>query len=273
MPEVAPIDIACTQAPNPVVSDASHLRVLFLTNVIPPYHKPLFDRLSRRFAALRILLSTPMEKPPALEAGMGWARRACPEDLHLPQALAPSRWLQRAAFCSCARRHRFPDTRLHPRRCSLLGDGRSHDIVSHVPPHSSAIEVDGVGRVRRIDRIWARQDAALDPWSCALFHRRLSCHRRKRRAVFTKLGNTGTQAFQNFLHDRRGTFRASSGVARSRLRPPPPLCRSADRTQRADSIRSRFGWLGFQACREGRGICTCRRWPAASSTATNRLSR
>ena len=37
------------------------LRVAFLTNLIPPYHKPVLHLLARRYAALRILLSTPME--------------------------------------------------------------------------------------------------------------------------------------------------------------------------------------------------------------------
>jgi len=37
------------------------LRVAFLTNMIPPYHKPVLDLLAKRYAALRVLLSTPME--------------------------------------------------------------------------------------------------------------------------------------------------------------------------------------------------------------------
>jgi glycosyltransferase involved in cell wall biosynthesis len=37
------------------------LRVAFLTNLIPPYHKPVLDLLAQRYAALRVLLSTPME--------------------------------------------------------------------------------------------------------------------------------------------------------------------------------------------------------------------
>ena len=40
---------------------ATYPRVAFLTNIIPPYHKPLLDRLSRRYAHMRILLSTRME--------------------------------------------------------------------------------------------------------------------------------------------------------------------------------------------------------------------
>ena len=36
-------------------------RVAFLTNMIPPYHKPVLDLLSTRFDAMRVLLSTPME--------------------------------------------------------------------------------------------------------------------------------------------------------------------------------------------------------------------
>ncbi len=36
-------------------------RVVFLVNVIAPYQKPVFDRLARHFAHMRILLSTPME--------------------------------------------------------------------------------------------------------------------------------------------------------------------------------------------------------------------
>ena len=36
------------------------LRVAFLTNFIPPYHKPVLDLLAKRYA-LRVLLSTPME--------------------------------------------------------------------------------------------------------------------------------------------------------------------------------------------------------------------
>jgi glycosyltransferase involved in cell wall biosynthesis len=37
------------------------LRVAFLTNLIPPYHKPVLHLLARRYQALRVLLSTPME--------------------------------------------------------------------------------------------------------------------------------------------------------------------------------------------------------------------
>jgi glycosyltransferase involved in cell wall biosynthesis len=40
---------------------AKQLRVAILTNIIPPYHKPVLDCLARRYGALRILLSTPME--------------------------------------------------------------------------------------------------------------------------------------------------------------------------------------------------------------------
>jgi glycosyltransferase involved in cell wall biosynthesis len=41
--------------------NAQRLRVAFLTNFIPPYHKPALDCLAKRFGALRIFLSTPME--------------------------------------------------------------------------------------------------------------------------------------------------------------------------------------------------------------------
>ncbi|MDQ2710900.1 MAG: glycosyltransferase family 4 protein [Acidobacteriota bacterium] len=44
-----------------VTTGAAHPRVVFLTNIIPPYHKPLLDRLSRRYVHMRILLSTRME--------------------------------------------------------------------------------------------------------------------------------------------------------------------------------------------------------------------
>jgi glycosyltransferase involved in cell wall biosynthesis len=37
------------------------LRVAFLTNLIPPYHKPVLHALTRRYQALRMMLSTPME--------------------------------------------------------------------------------------------------------------------------------------------------------------------------------------------------------------------
>jgi glycosyltransferase involved in cell wall biosynthesis len=40
---------------------AKSLRVMVLMNVIAPYHKPMLDRLSQRFGAFRVLLSTPME--------------------------------------------------------------------------------------------------------------------------------------------------------------------------------------------------------------------
>src|SRR5581483_10175944 len=36
-------------------------RVAFLTNILPPYHKPVLDALSKRYEAMRVLLSTPME--------------------------------------------------------------------------------------------------------------------------------------------------------------------------------------------------------------------
>lgn len=36
-------------------------RLVLLTNIIPPYHKPLLDRLARVYPAMRILLSTSME--------------------------------------------------------------------------------------------------------------------------------------------------------------------------------------------------------------------
>ncbi len=34
---------------------------MLITNVIPPYHKPVLDRLAQRYPKLRVLLSTPME--------------------------------------------------------------------------------------------------------------------------------------------------------------------------------------------------------------------
>ncbi len=37
------------------------VRVALLTNLIPPYHKPVFDCLARRYGGLRVLLSTRME--------------------------------------------------------------------------------------------------------------------------------------------------------------------------------------------------------------------
>lgn len=45
---------------RPLVSTAG-LRVAFITNLIPPYHKPVLDCVSRHYHALRILLSIPME--------------------------------------------------------------------------------------------------------------------------------------------------------------------------------------------------------------------
>ncbi len=42
--------------------DDGSLRVALITNVIPPYHKPIFDRLAQRYPKLRVLLSTPMER-------------------------------------------------------------------------------------------------------------------------------------------------------------------------------------------------------------------
>ncbi len=44
----------------PIASGRS-IRVAFLTNVIPPYHKPVLHALASRYAAFRVLLSTPME--------------------------------------------------------------------------------------------------------------------------------------------------------------------------------------------------------------------
>lgn len=37
------------------------LRIAVLTNIIPPYQKPVLDRLSRRYEGMRVLVSTPME--------------------------------------------------------------------------------------------------------------------------------------------------------------------------------------------------------------------
>jgi len=37
------------------------LRVAFLTNLIPPYHKPVLHLLTRRYADMRVFISTPME--------------------------------------------------------------------------------------------------------------------------------------------------------------------------------------------------------------------
>ncbi len=44
-----------------MASQAGSLRIVLITNVIPPYHKPVFDRLAQRYPGLRVLLSTPME--------------------------------------------------------------------------------------------------------------------------------------------------------------------------------------------------------------------
>jgi|GEM_PF-299859 len=38
-----------------------NLRIAFLTNIIPPYHRPVLDLLAAHYGALRVLLSTPME--------------------------------------------------------------------------------------------------------------------------------------------------------------------------------------------------------------------
>lgn len=43
------------------VSGRAYPRLVFLMNVIAPYHKPVLDRLSGRYSHLRILLSTAME--------------------------------------------------------------------------------------------------------------------------------------------------------------------------------------------------------------------
>jgi glycosyltransferase involved in cell wall biosynthesis len=60
---------SCEVDPYAELSRASHktlasgrsLRVAFLTNMIPPYHKPVLRLLAQRYAAFRVLLSTPME--------------------------------------------------------------------------------------------------------------------------------------------------------------------------------------------------------------------
>ncbi len=59
---------AVPQTANPA---ASSLRLALITNVIPPYHKPVLDRLAQRYPHLRVLLSTPMEsnRPWKLEWG------------------------------------------------------------------------------------------------------------------------------------------------------------------------------------------------------------
>jgi glycosyltransferase involved in cell wall biosynthesis len=60
MPEIA--SAADSPAPTNQRGNLEHPRIVLLTNVIPPYHKPLLDRLARRYASLRVLLSTPMER-------------------------------------------------------------------------------------------------------------------------------------------------------------------------------------------------------------------
>jgi glycosyltransferase involved in cell wall biosynthesis len=47
------------------------LRVAFLTNLIPPYHKPVLKLLSQRFGSFRVLLSTPMESNRPWKADWG----------------------------------------------------------------------------------------------------------------------------------------------------------------------------------------------------------
>ena len=47
--------------PYAPVSRDRTLRIAFLTNLIPPYHKPVLHELAQRYQALRVLLSTPME--------------------------------------------------------------------------------------------------------------------------------------------------------------------------------------------------------------------
>jgi glycosyltransferase involved in cell wall biosynthesis len=59
MPEIASTTDS-TAAANRETS-LQYPRIALLTNVIPPYHKPLLDTLARRYASLRILLSTRME--------------------------------------------------------------------------------------------------------------------------------------------------------------------------------------------------------------------
>lgn len=47
--------------PYAPVTARNPLRVAFLTNLIPPYHKPVLHLLAQKYHPLRILLSTPME--------------------------------------------------------------------------------------------------------------------------------------------------------------------------------------------------------------------
>lgn len=47
------------------------LRVAFLTNMIPPYHKPVLRQLARRYGALRVFISIAMEKNRPWKADWG----------------------------------------------------------------------------------------------------------------------------------------------------------------------------------------------------------
>ncbi len=52
---------SCALDPYFPLAPTRTLRVAFLTNLLPPYHKPLFHLLDQRLAAFRVLLSTPTE--------------------------------------------------------------------------------------------------------------------------------------------------------------------------------------------------------------------
>jgi hypothetical protein len=46
---------------EPPRADIGDRGIVLLTNFIPPYQKPVLDRLTQRYPNLRVLLSTPME--------------------------------------------------------------------------------------------------------------------------------------------------------------------------------------------------------------------
>ena len=76
-----------------------HPRIVLLTNVIPPYHKPLLDRLARKYAVSSRFTVDVHGEPPALAPGMGGTGRCRSENNHAPSQVATSERIQRAALC------------------------------------------------------------------------------------------------------------------------------------------------------------------------------
>jgi glycosyltransferase involved in cell wall biosynthesis len=104
-PVADPLKPRSNQAPDEAPDEARGLRVVLLTNFIPPYRLPLYEALARRVASLTVLVSTPVE------GNRGWRPSAGDLDVRVQRTLSVRRaWRHPSGFADTTYVHVPIDT-------------------------------------------------------------------------------------------------------------------------------------------------------------------